>query len=88
MFSSIGNAFDANHPFHLHGYAFRVVAMERIAKNISVEEVKQLDAEGKIHRKLNGAPLKDTVTVPDGGYTIIRWYADNPGKFIKFGKTF
>lgn len=53
--------------------------MERVSKNITVEQVKKLDAEGKIKRKLSKAPLKDTVTVPDGGYTIIRWYADNPG---------
>lgn len=74
-----GFTFDANHPFHLHGYAFRVIAMERVSTNITVDEVKKLDAEGKIKRKLSKAPLKDTVTVPDGGYTIIRWYADNPG---------
>lgn len=26
--------------------------------------------------------MKDTVTVPDGGYTIIRFVADNPGYWI------
>jgi L-ascorbate oxidase len=34
-----GMAYDANHPFHLHGNAFRVVAMERLARNITIEEV-------------------------------------------------
>ena len=27
----------------------------------------------------HGAPLKDTVLVPAGGYVVIRFMADNPG---------
>ena len=57
--------------------------MERIGKNTTVEEVKRWDREGRIKRKLHRAPIKDTVAVPDGGYTVIRFYADNPGKFKK-----
>ena len=34
---------------------------------------------GNITRKLDKAVKKDTVIVPDGGYTIIRFLADNPG---------
>ncbi|XP_029042896.1 laccase-1-like isoform X2 [Osmia bicornis bicornis] len=77
-----GFAYDANHPFHLHGYQFRVIAMERIGKNITVEKVKALDKKGAIRRNLDHAPLKDTVTVPDGGYTILRFYANNPGYWL------
>ncbi|XP_055636865.1 uncharacterized protein LOC129775791 [Toxorhynchites rutilus septentrionalis] len=77
-----GFTFDANHPFHLHGHAFRVVGMERLAANITAEEVKRLDEEGKIKRRLKGAPIKDTVTIPDGGYTIIRFIANNPGYWL------
>lgn len=44
--------------------------------------MKELEDAGKIKRRLHGAPKKDTVTVPDGGYTIIRFYADNPGFWI------
>lgn len=33
-------------------------------------------------RRLSGAPIKDTVTVPDGGYTIIRFVANNPGFWL------
>lgn len=33
-------------------------------------------------RRLSGAPIKDTVTVPDGGYTIIRFLANNPGFWL------
>ncbi|XP_076296818.1 uncharacterized protein LOC143217023 [Lasioglossum baleicum] len=77
-----GFAYDANHPFHLHGYQFRVVAMERVGRNVTAEVVKQLDRQGSIRRNLDRAPLKDTVTVPDGGYTIIRFYANNPGYWL------
>ena len=35
-----GYRYDANHPFHLHGHGFRVVAMERIRPSgIDVQEV-------------------------------------------------
>ncbi|XP_025992935.1 laccase-1 isoform X1 [Solenopsis invicta] len=77
-----GVPYDANHPFHLHGYQFRVVAMEKIGRNATVAEVRELDRLGLIRRKLKRAPLKDTVTVPDGGYTIVRFYADNPGYWL------
>ncbi|XP_017757142.1 PREDICTED: laccase-4-like isoform X2 [Eufriesea mexicana] len=61
-----GFAYDANHPFHLHGYQFRVISMKRVGKNITVDQVKALDKKGAIQRNLDRAPLKDTVTVPDG----------------------
>lgn len=44
--------------------------------------MQELEDAGKIKRRLHGAPKKDTVTVPDGGYTIIRFYADNPGFWL------
>ncbi|XP_017770706.1 PREDICTED: laccase-2-like isoform X2 [Nicrophorus vespilloides] len=77
-----GFAFDANHPFHLHGHSFRVVGMERLGRNVTVDEVKRLDAQGLLKRNLGDAPIKDTVTVPDGGYTILRFNASNPGYWL------
>ncbi|XP_006611755.1 laccase-1-like [Apis dorsata] len=77
-----GFAYDANHPFHLHGYQFRVIAMERVGENVTVDKVKALDKEGAIRRNLDHAPLKDTVTVPDGGYTVVRFHANNPGYWL------
>lgn len=74
-----GYAYDANHPFHLHGYNFRVVAIEKVGKNVSEEEVRRLDDAGRIRRNLLNPPRKDTVTIPDGGFTIIRFHATNPG---------
>lgn len=78
-----GYRYDANHPFHLHGQGFRVVAMERIKPSgIKVEEIQELDRQGQIVRRLKGAPMKDTITVPDGGFTIVRFVADNPGWWL------
>ena len=76
----VGVTFDATHPFHLHGSSFRVVAMERVGSHVSVDQVRAMDEEGRIRRNLINAPIKDTVAVPDGGYTIIRFVAINPGK--------
>ncbi|XP_047510342.1 laccase-like [Pieris napi] len=77
-----GVTFDANHPFHLHGYYFRVVGMRRLAEEITVDEIKAYDKAGLMKRNLKNPPLKDTVTVPDGGYTILRFKADNPGYWL------
>jgi len=111
-----GYTFDANHPFHLHGHAFRVMGMERLNKSTEPHYVKERDelvmhftvlfkvfktcvdlrgttlavtgvmtkksfisSQGLVHRKRSKAPIKDSVTVPDGGYVILRFRADNPG---------
>lgn len=34
-----GFTYDANHPFHLHGHSFRVLAMERVSSNVTVDQV-------------------------------------------------
>lgn len=90
-----GYAFDVSHPFHLHGYSFNVVAMERHAANashigpsagrgnfISKDEVIMMNEEGKIKRNLVNPPLKDNVSVPDAGFTVIRFLADNLGYWL------
>lgn len=55
-----GLAYDANHPLHLHGMPFRVVGMERLNANVTVEMVRELDRLGRLKRKLSSPPLKDT----------------------------
>lgn len=78
-----GYKYDANHPFHLHGHDFRVVAMERVdATGVTLDRIQKLDETNQIKRRLSGAPIKDTVTVPDGGFTIIRFLANNPGFWL------
>lgn len=77
-----GVTFDANHPFHLHGHSFRVVGLRRLATETTIEQIKAFDEAGLLKRNLKNAPIKDTVTVPDGGYTVIRFKADNPGYWL------
>lgn len=77
-----GFTFDANHPFHLHGNSFRVVGLERLGSNVTIEMVKELDRYNLLKRNLDRPPVKDTVTVPDGGYTILRFEASNPGYWL------
>ncbi|XP_075220852.1 uncharacterized protein LOC142324090 isoform X2 [Lycorma delicatula] len=77
-----GNTYNANHPFHLHGHPFRVIGMDKLGENTSVEIVRNLDKAGLIWRNLKNAPSKDSVTVPDGGYTIVRFHATNPGYWL------
>ncbi len=92
-----GRPYDVSHPFHIHGHAFYVVAMERHALNdthigassggpgnsILRQTVIDMDKAGLIKRNLKGnPPLKDTVSVPDAGFTIVRFLADNPGFWL------
>ena len=39
-----------------------------------------MDERGEIIRSTSRAPHKDSITVPDGGYVVLRFRADNPGK--------
>ncbi len=47
-----------------------------------MEEIKRMHENGLLKRNLNKPIIKDTVTVPVGGYTIIRFVADNPGIWL------
>ncbi|TRY73881.1 hypothetical protein TCAL_12804 [Tigriopus californicus] len=90
-----GVPYDVSHPFHLHGHAFHVVAMERHVANeshfgpkpfpgnwLNKQVVIDMDQKGLIERNLIDPPLKDVATVPDGGFTIFRFQADNPGYWL------
>ncbi|KOB77130.1 Laccase 1 [Operophtera brumata] len=74
--------YDTNHPLHLHGHSFRVVGQRRLGATTTDAAIRALDQAGGINRKLSRAPLKDTVTIPDGGYTVIRFIANNPGYWL------
>ncbi|XP_069112423.1 uncharacterized protein [Argopecten irradians] len=77
-----GKHLDNSHPMHLHGHNFRVLAMEKLNTSTSVEYVKMRDRIGLIGRNLDRPVTKDTVNVPDGGYTIVRFHAKNPGFWL------
>lgn len=66
----------------MHGSGFAVVGIGKLNKSIKVSEVIDLDKRGQLLRNLDNPPVKDTVTVPVGGYTIFRFVADNPGTWM------
>ncbi|CAG5089526.1 Similar to LCC5: Laccase-5 (Trametes villosa) [Cotesia congregata] len=75
-----------SHPFHLHGYAFNVVGMGRSpdknVKKINLKHALDLDRRGLLHREFNLPPSKDTIAVPNNGYVVFRFRADNPGYWL------
>ncbi|KAK7068432.1 Multicopper oxidase [Halocaridina rubra] len=77
-----GYVYWANHPFHIHGHTFSVIGMGRLGENTTLEKIQELDEAGLLERNFDHPPIKDTVTVPDGGYTIIRFIAKNPGYWL------
>lgn len=73
-----------SHPFHLHGTAFHVIGMGRSPdaniKKINLKHALDWDRKGLLHRQFGKPPLKDTIAVPNNGYVVLRFRADNPGK--------
>ncbi|KAL3872010.1 hypothetical protein ACJMK2_039981 [Sinanodonta woodiana] len=73
---------EGNHPMHLHGHQFWILGMKKVNASITREEVEKLDAQGRLQRNYDTAITKDTVLVPDGGYTIIKFVAKHPGFWL------
>lgn len=73
-----------SHPFHLHGTSFHVIGMGRSpdtnVKKINLKHALDLDRRGLLHRQFGSPPLKDTIAVPNNGYVVLRFRADNPGE--------
>ncbi|CZR69308.1 related to Laccase-2 [Phialocephala subalpina] len=62
---------DANHPIHLHGHDFYILAQ---GSGIFVE--------GAIPLNLNNPPRRDTAILPGNGFLILGFYTDNPGTWL------
>ncbi|KAK4385281.1 Laccase-12 [Sesamum angolense] len=62
-----------NHPIHLHGYDFYIIAEGFGNFNPSTDTAKF---------NLVDPPLRNTASVPVGGWTVIRFVADNPGVWL------
>ena len=75
-----------SHPFHLHGYAFNVIGIgrspDRNVKKINLKHALDLDRQGLLHRQFNLPPAKDTIAVPNNGYVVLRFRANNPGYWL------
>lgn len=76
------------HPFHLHGYSYQVVTIDqplgpfRGSNGITLDYVKQLDKNNQIKRNFDSPPGKDTISVPNNGFVLIRFRASNPGYWL------
>jgi len=72
---------DSGHPIHLHGQPYAVVAMKRANESepLTMEKMKDIFYKTKIDKQLVNPPMKDTVIIPNRGYTIVRFFSDNPG---------
>jgi laccase len=60
-----------NHPIHLHGYDFYIVA-EGFGNFNPKKDASKFN--------LVDPPMRNTVAVPANGWAVIRFVADNPGK--------
>ncbi|XP_017770701.1 PREDICTED: laccase-like [Nicrophorus vespilloides] len=77
-----GTVFDLSHPIHLHGYQFAVVGQDRLGTSTSTWDIRRLVENNLVQTNCDRPILKDTVSIPDGGYVIIRFIADNPGYWL------
>ncbi|GFY83473.1 laccase 12 [Actinidia rufa] len=64
---------EENHPIHLHGYDFFIVA-EGFGNFNPKTDSKKFN--------LVDPPMRNTASVPVGGWTVIRFVADNPGVWL------
>ncbi|KAG6403563.1 hypothetical protein SASPL_135788 [Salvia splendens] len=62
-----------DHPIHLHGYHFFVVGEGFGNFNPATDTSKF---------NLVDPPVRNTINVPDGGWAVIRFHADNPGVWL------
>lgn len=61
-------------------YEFICIFSSWIGENVTLNHVKRMKEQGLLRRNLKNPIRKDTVSVPDGGYVVLRFKADNPGK--------
>ncbi|XP_018803993.1 PREDICTED: laccase-5 isoform X2 [Bactrocera latifrons] len=75
-----------SHPFHLHGSPFYVVGLgrspDKAIKKINLKHALDLDRLGMLERDFTKPTLKDTIAVPNNGYTVLRFRANNPGVWL------
>jgi laccase len=77
-FASAGSG-GINHPFHMHGFSFNVIAMGNFENGQDEDDITEDLRRGTL--KLSTSPaFKDTLAVPALGYAVIRILANNPGK--------
>ncbi|KAJ3032504.1 hypothetical protein HDV00_007442 [Rhizophlyctis rosea] len=73
----------AVHPIHVHGHSFSILAQGWSSNYTSLlNSTPSIDPYNPPNINVATAPLKDTVIVPAGGWTLIQFTADNPGAWM------
>lgn len=54
---------------------------DKNVKKINLKHALDLDRRGLLDRHFNLPPAKDTIAVPNNGYVVFRFRADNPGEY-------
>ncbi|XP_065363215.1 uncharacterized protein Mco3 [Calliphora vicina] len=77
----VTNYMDSTHPFHTHGYTYRLVGQAILGNVNDLRRIEELDRRGLLQRTPNDFPAveKDTIQIPALGYIILRFISDNPG---------
>lgn len=71
---------DFYHPFHIHGYRLIITDMGRLPESAINSRLKYLQERNVTRRPdSHNPPFKDTVSIPNEGYVITRFRANNPG---------
>ncbi|VVC95323.1 unnamed protein product [Leptidea sinapis] len=70
--------------FHMHGYAMQVLATWQSPAGLPLSrtEFEKLDKEGLIDRNLQNPPVKNSVMVPNKGFTIVRINPEYGGSWM------
>ncbi|KAJ4431325.1 hypothetical protein ANN_19922 [Periplaneta americana] len=71
-----------NHPFHLHGHAFRTIATGVFNQTHTLEDLRAALQAGRIPIMSHKPAGKDTLAIPSKGYAVIRFRANNPGFWL------
>lgn len=70
----------------MHGHSYYVIGVgrspDKSVKKINLKHALELDRKGLLHRHFQLPPMKDTVAVPNNGYAVLRFRADNPGSSV------
>ncbi|XP_019548798.3 uncharacterized protein LOC109419033 [Aedes albopictus] len=71
---------DFYHPFHIHGYRLIITDMGRLPESAINSRLKYLQERNVTRRPdSHNPPFKDTVSIPNEGFVITRFRANNPG---------
>ncbi|XP_053593021.1 uncharacterized protein LOC103578078 [Microplitis demolitor] len=75
------------HPFHLHGGHFHVFEIGSLPdqsdlSNEDIDKVMTKHRERLVNKSYDRPSAKDSILVPQGGWVIFRFHANNPGYWL------